>query len=567
VKGVPVRRSSRRSGDSQHDKDTRSAKSGKTVVVSSNDDAKRSSSRRKRSDSQQQSDAKSTRAVKVDVVKKTSAGRRKRKLEDDKVSESSKRDINERTSAAKATKRNPARNRKSDNDMDGTINKIANAPNRGRSTQRRSHETTAPVAKSRSRSSKRQREGAACKEPKISSRSRDELDPSTTSLPMRTRSKPRSRTVATHKQAAFKPKVLCVDFLQHTDYSLVREPFDGSKFTFGVAVHDEAKRHDVLEVSDYVTDIFQRLYYEEVSIRFERSLCHNWLSDMNKPAMQNLTRPRKYVQNQPHLNAMMRAILVDWIVEVHMKFRLSSPTLYLCINIIDRYLNLASVERENLQLVGVTALLIACKYEEIYPPEVRDCVYITDRAYTRQDVLDMEQEIVKRLEFKMTVPTGYPFLQRFLAITDASETIGMAANYYMERVLQEHEMLEYRPSLVAAAAVCLAMNNPDLRVYDRVLDTPKPGWVSFMKPNLKFLGFAITLIIFQPNILLKHTGFAQADICEVAEKICLHVPKEVTTQSGRELIAVKRKYEADKYNQVAIRFHDPEIEDISSDPE
>lgn len=173
----------------------------------------------------------------------------------------------------------------------------------------------------------------------------------------------------------------------------------------------------------------------------------------------------------------MRAILVDWIVEVHMKFRLSPPTLYLCVNIIDRYLNLASVERENLQLVGVTALLLACKYEEIYPPEVRDCVYITDRAYTRQDVLNMEQEIVKRLEFKMTVPTGHPFLQRFLTISGASETACMAANYYMERLLQEHEMLEYRPSLVAAAAVCLALNNPEIREFDDA-DGPNPGIVS-----------------------------------------------------------------------------------------
>ena len=67
----------------------------------------------------------------------------------------------------------------------------------------------------------------------------------------------------------------------------------------------------------------------------------------------------------------MRAILVDWLVEVHMKFNLVSETLYLCINVIDRYCEIVNVPRAKLQLVGVTALLIACKYEEIYPPEVR----------------------------------------------------------------------------------------------------------------------------------------------------------------------------------------------------
>ena len=76
----------------------------------------------------------------------------------------------------------------------------------------------------------------------------------------------------------------------------------------------------------------------------------------------------------------MRSILVDWLVEVHMKFRLVPETLYLCVNIIDRYLERAFCERTKLQLAGITALLIACKYEEIYPPEVRDCCYICDHA-------------------------------------------------------------------------------------------------------------------------------------------------------------------------------------------
>jgi cyclin B len=145
-----------------------------------------------------------------------------------------------------------------------------------------------------------------------------------------------------------------------------------------------------------------------------------------------------------------------------MKFRLVPQTLYLCVNIIDRYLSRVQVERKKLQLVGVTALLVACKYEEIYPPEVRDCVYITDRTYTRQEVLDMEQSIVKVLEFKLTAPHGHNFLTRFLKITKASELVSTAATYYMERTLQEYVFVQYRPSLVAAAAVCLALNNSEV---------------------------------------------------------------------------------------------------------
>jgi hypothetical protein len=93
-----------------------------------------------------------------------------------------------------------------------------------------------------------------------------------------------------------------------------------------------------------------------------------------------------YMKKQLHINERMRAILVDWLIEVHLKFKLVPETLHLTINLIDRYLSLQEVNRSKLQLVGVTSLLIASKYEEIYPPELRDLVYICDRAYTRSDV-------------------------------------------------------------------------------------------------------------------------------------------------------------------------------------
>ena len=95
-----------------------------------------------------------------------------------------------------------------------------------------------------------------------------------------------------------------------------------------------------------------------------------------------------------------------------MKFRLASSTLYHCVWLIDRYCSTEQVMRAQLQLVGVTALLIACKYEEIYPPEVNDCVYITDQAYTHREVLDMETKILEALSYKITVPNAHYFLVR-----------------------------------------------------------------------------------------------------------------------------------------------------------
>jgi hypothetical protein len=174
----------------------------------------------------------------------------------------------------------------------------------------------------------------------------------------------------------------------------------------------------------------------------------------------------------------MRAILVDWLIEVHAKFRLSPETLYLCVNILDRYCTLVHVKRSQLQLVGVTSLLLACKYEEIHPPEVRDFVFITDRAYTRQDVLDMEQGILHELKFHLTVPTAYPFLQRYLQLVKASTLTKNCANYFLERTLQEHNFLDYRPSLTAASAVILALNNEEVINYECRRDRDLPGIVS-----------------------------------------------------------------------------------------
>jgi hypothetical protein len=311
-------------------------------------------------------------------------------------------------------------------------------------------------------------------------------------------------------------KNLCQDILLDADHRLNRQPFSAREYIPGVAVYDAKNKDDVLQVPKYVTDIFQRLFNSEVScsnvpqsVRSSIIIKLTLLAVCFLPLSQETTRPLPYMDKQPELNGMMRSILVDWLIEVHMKFRLLPETLYLCVNIIDRYLSLQTVLRNRLQLVGVTALLIACKYEEIYPPEVKDCVYITDRAYTRQDVLDMEAEVVKTLKFSLTVPTGHPFLQRFLHVTNASSIVRNLANYYMERMLQEHSALKYKPSLLAATAVCLANSNPDHFDHEGFTDEAEipPKFVSYSFECC----FCITPTCFWvPNriLLIVHVSFA-----------------------------------------------------------
>jgi hypothetical protein len=127
---------------------------------------------------------------------------------------------------------------------------------------------------------------------------------------------------------------------------------------------DERDADDPLCATEYVNDMYEHFR----SIETTKSV-----------------RP-VFMESQPHINERMRSILVDWLVEVHLKFKLVPETLYLTVNIIDRYLERKEVSRPKLQLIGVTSLLIASKYEEIYPPELRDLVYICDRAYTKQEV-------------------------------------------------------------------------------------------------------------------------------------------------------------------------------------
>jgi len=164
-----------------------------------------------------------------------------------------------------------------------------------------------------------------------------------------------------------------------------------------------------------------------------------------------------YMSHQTDINEKMRAILIDWLTEVHLKFKLMPETLYLTVNLIDRYLEKKLVVRQKLQLVGVTAMLLASKYEEIYAPEVRDFVYITDRAYSREQILQMEATMLNTLEFRITVPTSYVFLNRFLKAAGADARTTQLATFLVERSLQEYKMLTHAPSMVAAAGVNMAM--------------------------------------------------------------------------------------------------------------
>ena len=91
----------------------------------------------------------------------------------------------------------------------------------------------------------------------------------------------------------------------------------------------------------------------------------------------------------------MRAYLIDWLAEIHYKFKMWSETLYIAVGIIDRYLALTpNFKQQNLQCLGLTALHIAGKYEEIYPPELKTILKSTEHAIAKSEVIDMENKIL-----------------------------------------------------------------------------------------------------------------------------------------------------------------------------
>lgn len=179
-----------------------------------------------------------------------------------------------------------------------------------------------------------------------------------------------------------------------------------------------------------------------------------------------------YMTKQPDITAKMRSILIDWLVAVHQKFRLLQETLYLTVNIIDRFLSAKPVKRHKLQLVGVTAMLVAAKYEEcIEIPRASDFVFITDEAYTREEILQMEALILKVIAFDVTVPSPLAFLARYMSAARAVTHIYPGgdpvsvdiifrakhlASYLLDLSLQHYDMLGHTASERAATAVYLA---------------------------------------------------------------------------------------------------------------
>ncbi|KAK3989189.1 cyclin-like protein [Cladorrhinum sp. PSN332] len=210
---------------------------------------------------------------------------------------------------------------------------------------------------------------------------------------------------------------------------------------------DEEDLDDPLMVAEYANDIFE------------------YLRDLECNSVPN----PQYMSHQDDLEWKTRGILIDWLVEVHTRFHLLPETLFLAVNIIDRFLSEKVVQLDRLQLVGITAMFIASKYEEVLSPHIANFRHVADDGFSEAEILSAERFVLQTLNYDLSYPNPMNFLRRISKADNydiQSRTIG---KYLMEISLLDHRFMAYRPSHIAAAAMYLARMILDRGEWDETI--------------------------------------------------------------------------------------------------
>ena len=162
------------------------------------------------------------------------------------------------------------------------------------------------------------------------------------------------------------------------------------------------------------------------------------------------------MDNQAEIQWSMRAVLMDWLIQVHHRFTLLPETLFLCVNYIDRFLSCKIVSLGKLQLVGATAIFLAAKYEEINCPSVSEIVYMVDGGYTVDEILKAERFMLNMLQFELGWPGPMSFLRRISKADDYDLETRTVAKYFLEVTIMDERFVGSPPSYVAAGAHCFS---------------------------------------------------------------------------------------------------------------
>merc|ERR1711942_95185 len=223
-------------------------------------------------------------------------------------------------------------------------------------------------------------------------------------------------------------------------------------------------------------------------------------------------------------NDKMRAVLVDWLVEVQLQFKLLQETLFGTVDIIDRFLAIEgkTVTRSRLQLIGVSAMFLAAKIEEVYAPACSDFVYITDNAYTEDEIKQTELKILNALEFNLFQPVSLHFLRRYSKAGDVDVLQHSLAKYALEVGLVEYSLVPVSGSEMAASALFLSL----------LLLEPEANAQSVWTPTLAF-----------------YSGYTRNQLVVTASKLAASIIR--ISDKNSKLAAVKNKYSSGKFLKVA----------------
>ncbi|EJW84105.1 cyclin domain-containing protein [Wuchereria bancrofti] len=163
-----------------------------------------------------------------------------------------------------------------------------------------------------------------------------------------------------------------------------------------------------------------------------------------------------FLEFQEEICGEVRHLLVEWICDSAREFNLSTESLHMAVSIVDRVLNTLQCPREKLQLLGAAALLLAAKFEEIYPPEVKEFARITAYTFHETEIIRMERIVFARVEYQLLAPTSWWFASRLVRMAHVPRIIYCMMRYLLELALLDHTFLDFRPSVVGAASFFLS---------------------------------------------------------------------------------------------------------------
>ena len=212
---------------------------------------------------------------------------------------------------------------------------------------------------------------------------------------------------------------------------------------------DAEDEGDPAMVAEYVVDAFKYMLAIEVS---QLGLIEGIHADHQPSTMP----AADYMEKQVELKWQMRTVLMDWIIEVHSKFRLLPETLFIATNLIDRFLSHRVVSVEKIQLVGITALFVASKYEEVMCPSIMHFLNMADGGYDVNEMLKAERYLLQTLDFDMSYPNPLHFLRRISKADGYDIQTRTVSKYLIEIGCLESRLLQFTPSMLAASAMYLA---------------------------------------------------------------------------------------------------------------